>query len=81
VLVPEMLGRYRVQAGSMIGLTNLSVDESLEPRAMLRVLGLDGAERQIGDRATSSSLRAAVGLLRLFVRVTHRRPAPELHAP
>ena len=29
VLVPEMLGRYRVQAGSMIGLTNLSVDESL----------------------------------------------------
>ena len=30
VLVPEMLGRYRVQAGSMIGLTNLSVDESLE---------------------------------------------------
>ena len=35
VLVPEMLGRYRVQAGSMIGLTNLSVDESL---AHLRVL-------------------------------------------
>ena len=30
VLVPEMLGRYRVQAGSMIGLTNLSVDESLD---------------------------------------------------
>ncbi len=30
VLVAEMLGRYRVQAGSMIGLTNLSVDESLE---------------------------------------------------
>ena len=30
VLVPEMLGRYRVQSGSMIGLTNLSVDESLE---------------------------------------------------
>ncbi|MEO6123720.1 MAG: glycosyltransferase, partial [Ilumatobacteraceae bacterium] len=29
VLVAEMLGRYRVQAGSMIGLTNLSVDESL----------------------------------------------------
>lgn len=29
VLVPQMLGRYRVQAGSMIGLTNLSVDESL----------------------------------------------------
>ena len=29
VLVPEVLGRYRVQAGSMIGLTNLSVDESL----------------------------------------------------
>ncbi len=29
VLVPEMLGRYRVQSGSMIGLTNLSVDESL----------------------------------------------------
>ena len=35
VLVPEMLGRYRVQSGSMIGLTNLSVDESL---AHLRVL-------------------------------------------
>lgn len=35
VLVPEMLGRYRVQAGSMIGLTNLSVDESL---AHLRLL-------------------------------------------
>ena len=35
VLVPEMLGRYRVQAGSMIGLTNLSVDESL---AHLRAL-------------------------------------------
>ena len=30
ILVPEMLGRYRVQAGSMIGLTNLSVDESLD---------------------------------------------------
>ena len=29
VLVPQMLGRYRVQAGSMIGLTNLSTDESL----------------------------------------------------
>lgn len=29
VLVAEMLGRYRVQSGSMIGLTNLSVDESL----------------------------------------------------
>ena len=29
VLVAEMLGRYRVQPGSMIGLTNLSVDESL----------------------------------------------------
>lgn len=35
VLVPEMLGRYRVQSGSMIGLTNLSVDESL---AHLRAL-------------------------------------------
>jgi hypothetical protein len=29
VLVAEMLGRYRVQAGSMIGLTNLSTSESL----------------------------------------------------
>ncbi|HRE00128.1 MAG TPA: glycosyltransferase family A protein, partial [Ilumatobacteraceae bacterium] len=29
VLVPEMLGRYRVQAGSMIGVTNMAVDESL----------------------------------------------------
>lgn len=28
-LVPEMLGRYRVQSGSMIGLTNLWIDESL----------------------------------------------------
>ncbi len=28
-LVPQMLGRYRVQAGSMIGLTNLWIDESL----------------------------------------------------
>ena len=35
VLVAEMLGRYRVQAGSMIGLTNLSVDQSL---AHLRAL-------------------------------------------
>lgn len=34
-LVPEMLGRYRVQSGSMIGLTNLWIDESL---AQLRVL-------------------------------------------
>ena len=29
VLVAEMLGRYRVQSGSMIGLTNLSTAESL----------------------------------------------------
>jgi hypothetical protein len=35
VLVPQMLGRYRVQAGSMIGVTNLAVDESL---AHLRAL-------------------------------------------
>ncbi|CAB4882971.1 unannotated protein [freshwater metagenome] len=35
VLVPEMLGRYRVQTGSMIGLTNLWIDESL---AQLRAL-------------------------------------------
>ncbi len=35
VLVPEMLGRYRVQSGSMIGVTNMSVNESL---AHLRAL-------------------------------------------
>ncbi|CAB4561617.1 unannotated protein [freshwater metagenome] len=30
LLVPEILGRYRVQAGSMIALTNLSTDEAVD---------------------------------------------------
>lgn len=30
VLVPEILGRYRVQAGSMIALTNLATDEAID---------------------------------------------------
>jgi hypothetical protein len=29
-LVPQILGRYRVQAGSMIALTNLATDEAIE---------------------------------------------------
>ena len=30
VLVPEMLGRYRVQSGSMIALTNLATDDAID---------------------------------------------------
>ncbi len=30
VLVPEILGRYRVQAGSMIALTNLATDDAID---------------------------------------------------
>jgi hypothetical protein len=49
VLVPEILGRYRVQAGSMIALTNLATDDAIDAIARI-AFDVNATVENIGAR-------------------------------